>query len=77
MSHSVNVGRAVGVLAACYLPGFISAVAVDQIRDDFPVSSSALGVAFATYWGVAAVTSVPAAGSWTGSGPCEPSGSPD
>jgi MFS family permease len=61
MSDRSSVARAVGVLAACYLPGFISAATVDEIREDFPLGQATLGAAFAIYWGVAAVTSTPAA----------------
>jgi MFS family permease len=60
MSESGNVARAVGVLAACYLPGFICAATVDEIRRDFSLGEATLGAAFAIYWGVAALVSTPA-----------------
>jgi MFS transporter len=60
MTSPADVARALGVLAACYLPGFISAATVDEIRDDFAMSPAVLGAAFAIYWGMAAITSTPA-----------------
>lgn len=48
-------------MTACALPGFLSGSLVGQIREDFPLSEAALGIAFSTYWGVAALASTPAA----------------
>jgi MFS family permease len=56
-----HVGRAVALQTACAVPGFITGSVVVQLREDFPVSELALGVAFSIYWGVAAVASAPAA----------------
>ena len=50
-----------GLVTACALPGFLSGSLVGQIRADFPLSEAALGIAFSTYWGVAALASTPAA----------------
>lgn len=56
----MNVVRAVALVTACALPGFVSGSVIEQIRDDFPLGELGLGLAFSTYWGVAAVASTPA-----------------
>jgi predicted MFS family arabinose efflux permease len=54
---AATVARAVAVLIACALPGFLVGSVVLQIREDFELGSTALGVAFSVYWGAAAVAS--------------------
>ena len=49
------------LLTACALPGFITGGVVLQMRADFALGETALGIAFSVYWGVAAVASAPAA----------------
>ena len=51
------VARAVAVVTACALPGFLVGSLVLQIRDDFPLGSTVLGIAFSVYWGAAALAS--------------------
>ena len=51
------VARAVAVVCACALPGFLAGSLVLQIREDFALGSTALGVAFSVWWGAAAVAS--------------------
>lgn len=48
-------------MTACALPGMASGSVVVQIREDFAFSEAVLGLAFAAFWGVAAVASTPAA----------------
>ena len=60
-SNPSSVARAVALLTACALPGFLAGSLVDQIREDFPLGEVAIGVAFSTFWGMAAVASTPAA----------------
>jgi MFS family permease len=57
---SPDVGRAVAVLALCALPGFIAGAVVDEIRADLAFSDGALGIAFASFWGSAAIAAAPA-----------------
>jgi len=57
----LTVARAVALVTACAVPGFITGSVVVQLREDFALSELALGVAFSVYWGVAAVASTPAA----------------
>jgi predicted MFS family arabinose efflux permease len=58
---STDVGRAILVLATCALPCFIAGASIEQVRTSFDFSDAALGVAFAVFWGVAAIASAPAA----------------
>jgi MFS family permease len=60
-ASATNVARAVALLTACALPGFLSGSLVAQIRDDFPLGEVAIGLSFSTFWGVAAAASTPAA----------------
>jgi MFS family permease len=51
------VARAVALLTTCALPGFVTGSVVLEIREDFPLGPGALGIAFSTFWGMAALSS--------------------
>ena len=48
---------AIVLVAACALPAFLTASLAPQIREDFPFGSTALGIAFAAFWGCSALAS--------------------
>jgi hypothetical protein len=54
------VARAVALLTACALPGFVTGSVVLEIREDFPLGPGALGISFSTFWGMSALASAPA-----------------
>lgn len=56
-----TVGRGVAVVAACTLPSFLGGALVEDIRGSFAFGDAAVGMTFASFWGLAALAAVPAA----------------
>ena len=54
------MARAVALLTACALPGFVTGSVVLEIREDFSLGPGALGISFSTFWGMSALASAPA-----------------
>jgi MFS family permease len=54
------VASATALLTACVMPSFVTATAVDLIRQDFAMREGALGLIFGGFYGAVAVGSAPA-----------------